>query len=434
MARIILDNEHLWKWMAIGKSKDDTGTLDDFLRLIADNQVNEDYIIKLKKENYLKQPDDIMKNLSLMMPREYFLELQFCAKTIAALFGTIFPPLASHIEQLAYIEWLLYTEPGYTKYRDHLVHMFKVAFAGHCLLSYHILLEKICLFQFQSQHFEKWIKDKFHISEEEHKEIIRMAFFLAAIFHDFGYGYYFHNRYQQRLYKINDWLLPGPDLTDINGPLFQKFKTSLPYSYIEDNHLWCSKSDKLNDTQKPILISGFFRDCLPLNHSIASTFTIMNIVKNLWDVGALNDKLYLAFQLAAEAIMIHDMTCRHNWMHLNFGKKDHFLDSQSYKEIPISVLLILADELAVWNRFEIKPVHSGNYQEIRYKIDQEFVPKKIEIEMLDKKLQLKPYYRTTKGRNRDILRKKIKEDLDFFKHNESPMFMDYEIEFAATSN
>lgn len=429
MDRIFLDNEHLWKWMAIGKSKDDTKTLDYYLRIIAHNQVNEDYIIKLKKENYFKQPDDIMKNLSLMMPREYFLELQFCAKTIAAVFGTVFPPLASHIEQLAYIEWLLYTEPGYTKYRDHLVHMFKVAFAGDRLLS--IFLERICLFQFQSPHFKKWIKGKFNISvikKEERKEIIRMAFFLAAVFHDFGYGYYFHNRYQQRLYKINDWLLPGADLTDINGPLFQKFKTSLPYSFIEENHIWCSKSDKLNDMQKPLIISGFFRDCLPLNHSIASTFTIMNIAENLWDSGALNDNLYIAFQLAAEAIMIHDMTDKQNSLHLNFGKKDHFLNTQSYKSIPIAVLLILADELAVWNRFKIKPVHSGNDEEIRYKMDKELVPNKIEIEIMKDKLQLKPYYRTTRKKDYNILRKKFKERFDFFKCKKSQMFMDYKIE------
>jgi hypothetical protein len=155
----------------------------------------------------------------------------------------------------------------------------------------------------------------------------------------------------------------------------------------------------------------------------------MNIAENLWDVGALNHKLYIAFQLAAEAIMIHDMTCRHNWMHLNFGNKGHFLDSQSYESIPIAVLLIFADELAVWNRFKIKPVHSGNYREIRYEIDQEFVPQKIEIDMMDKKLQLKPYYRTKRERDYDILSKKFKEDLDFFEQ----MFMDYEIEFAATS-
>jgi hypothetical protein len=233
--------------------------------------------------------------------------------------------------------------------------------------------------------------------------------------------------------RIQKLLLRRHTTMSLNLKVKMIFKESLPYYFIECNHLWFSKSAnlndhlKLNDQQKSNLISGFFRDCLPLNHSIASTFTIMNIDENVWDVGALNHKLYLAFQLAAEAIMIHDMTGRHNWMHLNFGKKDHFLDSQSYKDIPIAVLLIFADELAVWNRFKIKPKYSRSKQEIRYIIDHERVPQKIEIKMMDKKLQLKPYYRTKREREYDILSKKFQEDLDFFEN----MFMDYEIEFAA---
>ena len=407
--------------MAICPKNGNKKTLNDYIKLIADNQANSGYITKLKKEYFNeKSSNDIMRNLSLFVPREYFLELQFCAKTIASMFGTIFPPLISHIDQLAYIEWLLYTEPGYTKSRDHLVHMFKVAFVGDRLLSNNNILEKICELQFEAEHFKEWSKDsKFNIyltNENDQKDIVKMAFILASVFHDFGYGYFFHNLYQGRLFKINKWLQPGSDLTDIDTPFFEKFKKSLPYFYIEQKHKWGIKSKTfINEEQKKRLISGFFRDCLPLNHSIASTFTILDIAERLWDSGALNEKLYVSFQLAAEAIMIHDMTERKNWMHLDYKKKKHFLDNQSYKSIPIAILLILADVLAVWNRFKMKSKHSGNNEEITYQIDNEYVPKEIDIEILDKKIIIKPIYKTPKEKryyeNYDVLGKKFQKDL-----------------------
>lgn len=431
MGRIILNNENLWEWMKEFKNL----SIGDYLRLIALNQENPEYIIMRKKENsLLKSTDNIMKNLSLLVPREYFLELQFCAKTFAGICGTIFPPLVTHIEQLAYIEWLLYTEPGYPKYRDHLVHMFKVAFTGDRLLINEDIFEKIRGLQFQSEkpkHFKKWLRENRLIlpkEEADQKEILKMAFFLAALFHDFGYGYFFHNLYQERLLKINTWLQPGTDLTEINTPFFNRFKKSLPYFFIEHHHMWCAKMDKsIKEEQKQRLVSGFFRDCLPLNHSIASTFTILEIAEKFWEAGALNKKLYIAFQLAAEAIMIHDMTCKENWLHLGFDNGNHFLNNKSYKATPLGILLVLADELSVWNRFRIIPSHSKNQREVRNQMDDKNVPQKIEIEVLNKELQLVPYYETPEEKAADILGKTFYEDLDCFKQDGAATFMEYKV-------
>lgn len=435
MGQIIINNEELWKWMKGFKN----GSINDYLRLIAANQENPEYIIMRKKENsFQKSPDNIMKNLSLLVPREYFLELQYCAKTFAGICGTIFPPLVTHIEQLAYIEWLLYTEPGYLKYRDHLVHMFKVAFTGDRLLTNEDISKKICGIQFHSEkpeHFNKWLKANRLIlpkGEADQEDILKIAFFLAAIFHDIGYGYFFHNLYQERLFLINTWLQPGTDLTDINTPFFKQFRKSLPYFFIEQHHMWCSKMDKsIDDKQKQRLVSGFFRDCLPLNHSIASTFTILEIAEKFREAGALNKKLYIAFHLAAEAIMTHDMTCKKNWLHLGVESENHFLNNQSYKSIPIGTLLILADELSVWNRFRIIPKHSENQREVITQMDDKNVPQKIEVEILDKELRLTPYYKTPEEKAFDILGKTFSENWDCFSQNKSPMFMDYKMKINA---
>lgn len=437
MDRISLNNRDFWGWLKNLSSE----KLGGYLRLIAENQTNPEYVIKLKKENDLnKSTDNIMKKLSLLMPREYFLELQFCAKTFAGICGTIFPPLVSHIEQLAYIEWLLYMEPGYPKYRDHLVHMFKVAFTGDRLLTYGDISEKICHLQFNSEkpdqpeHFKKWLKENRLILPEEadQKGILQMAFFLAAIFHDFGYGYYFHNLYQERLFKINTWLQPGTDLTDINTPFFQRFRKSLPYFFIEQHHMGCSKLDKaVEDKHKKRIISGFFRDCLPLNHSIASTFTILEIAEKFWEAGALNKKLYIAFQLAAEAIMIHDMTCKKNWLHLGDGNEDHFLNTQSYKSIPLAILLILTDELSVWKRFRIQTGQSNSQREIIFQMTDENTPQEIEIEIQDKELLITPYYKNSEEKVFNALEKKFTgKDLECLKQGETTMFMDYKLKFS----
>ncbi len=71
-------------------------------------------------------------------------------------------------------------------------------------------------------------------------------------------------------------------------------------------------------------------------------------------------------------------------------------------------------------------------------MDSEFVPYKIEVELKDreKKLQLKPYYKTKAERDHDILGRKFKDDLDFFKEDkkdEWPKFMDYKIEIIPQS-
>lgn len=440
MGSVHLNDEDFWGWLK--NPGTDSENIDGYLRLIASNQENPEYVIKLKKENDLnRSTDNIMRNLSRWMPREYFLELQFCAKTFAGICGTIFPPLVSHIEQLAYIEWLLYMEPGYLKYRDHLVHMFKVAFAGDRFLANEDIINKIYKCQSgeteKNGHFNGWLKENRLTfpgkgKDADQKDVIKMAFFIAALFHDFGYGYFFQNKYQERLFKINTWLQPGTDLTDNNTPFFQKFRKSLPYYFIEHHHMWCSKMDTaIGDKQKRRLVSGFLRDCLPLNHSIASTFTILEITEKFWEAGALNEKLYIAFQLAAEAIMIHDMTCKENWLHLGVQNENHFLHNQSYESVPLATLLILADELSVWNRFRISSRQSKNQREIIFQMNDENNPQKIEIDILDKELRITPHYKTPEESESNIFWKDFKKGMNCFKQDiqeGSPMFfMDYEI-------
>jgi hypothetical protein len=75
--------------------------------------------------------------------------------------------------------------------------------------------------------------------------------------------------------------------------------------------------------------------------------------------GALSQQLYVTFQLAAEACMIHDMTKVGTWAHLQKKKNEHFIDCNEHKSVPLAMLLVLADELSVWNRPILKTKMSG---------------------------------------------------------------------------
>lgn len=415
MQRKVLDDPSFWEWMAPNSAGASEG-INDYLRLIAGNEIDKGYLVEAFSDNAPETHSNIMSNLKQFVPYEYFLEIQFCASVYATVFGRVFPPLASHVDQLAYIEWLLYTEPGNPLYRDHLVHMFKVAFVGgDQLLSVETLLSKITQWQFSSKHFQDWYLyrkirvDKWNPSEQ--KEVVKMAFFLAALFHDFGYGYFFFKKYKQRLFKLYQWLLPGADPTDIDASGTRTLLQSLPAFFVQKHHAWLSpKTSNIRDN----IIAGFFRDCLPLNHSIASSFFVIDVAEKLLNSRALTQKLYVAFQLAAEACMIHDMTKINAWAHLREKKNGHFIDCNEHRSIPLAMLLVLADELSVWNRPTLKMVMNDK-NGVTHSLDRSNVPSKIEISITDRKRQ--NVVKIVPDQADATIRKRFFEDLTCFKQN-----------------
>ena len=199
MKNIILNDTQFWDWMD-GDNKYDKAGLVSYTDMIVELIGHAGYLSWMSNPGGSLAHSKIMDNLSLVMPRRYFLEVQYCAKAYATLFGKLFPALAVYVDQLAYIEWLLYTEPDNPGYRDHLVHMFKVAFVCEQFLSVNHLLTKVVDSQFQSDHFLAWC-DMQEIkvvawSTETKKKVVKIALFLAGLFHDFGYGYYFHSKYK----------------------------------------------------------------------------------------------------------------------------------------------------------------------------------------------------------------------------------------------
>ena len=320
MSKKSLNNKNLWDWVDSDFQFGDIG-LDSYLSDIVELMGSSEYL-SLTPPLESARLSGIMENLSLTMPRKYFLEIQYCTKAYASIFGSLFPSLIQNVDQLAYIEWLLYTEPGDPGYRDHLVHMFKVAFTCSQLIDDNGFLKKTISTQFESNHFLEWC-DKHellvaHMAPETKELIVRIALFISAIFHDFGYGYHFHSKYRNRLFKLYEWLLPDVNPFDTNSLSSGYFLQSLPSEFIKKNHAWLRNNNSKNDAE---VVAGFYRDNLRLNHSVASSLFIVDLAENLLKVGALSQELYIAFQLAAEASMLHDMTDTDNDNWLYFKKR-----------------------------------------------------------------------------------------------------------------
>jgi len=151
--KIILADNKFWDWL-FPKNGTEYSGINSYLQFIHEYQIDKGYIIDMSCEHEPLRHSQIMDNLRSCMPREYFLEIQFCAKVYSTFFGKVFPPLAAQIDQLAYIEWLLYTEPSNLRYRDHLIHMFKVAYVIDRFFNFKPLLKKIVSWQFRSRHFK----------------------------------------------------------------------------------------------------------------------------------------------------------------------------------------------------------------------------------------------------------------------------------------
>lgn len=401
MARITYTNKEFWEWMRYlpGSRKSYARYIEDIAGMMTSHRSGHvAYAYDQGHQpatRFSMGPSSFIRDLWDSVPIWYYEEMLYCAQAYSILFGSLFPRLVEHVEELAYMEWLLYTEPGYQKYRDHLVHMFKVAHVCDKWVKQRSLHNTLTRHQLKSRHFQEWLgmnpAANNAVDSQNIYDIVRIALFIAAVFHDFGYGYFFLNLYKKRLHRLNKWLLPGADPMDLNLDATQKILKSLPAGFVRTYHQSNGLGGAENNDQR---VAGFFYDNRLLNHSVASTFFIIDLCEKLYELEAISGPLYVAFQLAAEICMIHDMTGDGNWMHFDPKYHDgpdycHFIDRNIQKQIPLSMFFIISDELAVWNRATMTLKHHENdavLQTItdgdldRIEINLTYSPKKIAIE------------------------------------------------------
>ena len=301
-----------------------------------------------------------LDSLSRHIPRKYLLELQYCLAAYGSVFATLFPNMLSHLDNLSYIEWLLFMEPDNEKYRDHLVHMFQVAFVCQQLMQLKVIRKQGLDLQFSSKHFVEWCQeridtDPFGWDENRKNRVLCAAIYLSAIFHDVGYGYYFLGKYRQRLAGILPILTQSESTTDLHNRDMVNIRSSLAAKFISKHHHAYQEGEHPTPREiffgkHDVLLSGFFHDNLKLNHSVASGIFLIDIADTLYDHRVISDDLYVAFQMAAEAAMLHDMTGHYRWLHFSTNNCPNFLDCRKQREVPIATLLCFADNLELGGR------------------------------------------------------------------------------------
>lgn len=341
---IILSKDTFWDWVAlIIKNSEES--------IFSSMYQKSEFVPYLTELNNSQRDDDfsIFQSLKERMPREYFREMEYCALAFSKIFQTVFPPLARQVEQLAYIEWLCYVEPENPEYRDHFVHMLKVAFLCQKVIENKKAFSRIVNWQFGSKHFIRWYKkERIYFSEARKSDIMQDAILLASIFHDFGYGYKFLRGYEEKLSKLN---LLGCDSIDTTKDRAKIIERSLLGEFILSHHAWFQNNAQVSPIQKENILLGFIHDCLPLNHSIASSLVVLDIAEDLYRSQAIIPELYLAFQIAAESCLLHDLTKSERYLYLdNRYNSKHFLDFSCHEKVPAAILLIFADELSIWDR------------------------------------------------------------------------------------
>lgn len=384
--KVILSNDKFWPWVDSIINGKEIECFEFVSRMIDVSRYFTSEVISDEHSDYFS----MFHHLKKVMPKTYFREMEYCALAFSVIFERIFPPLAPHVDQLAYIEWLSYMNPENSRYRDHFVHMLKVAFVCDRIIAQNETLSRsIVSWQINAAHFKRWHKrEGIYFDTSNMNNITNTAIFLAAIFHDFGYGYDFLRKYEEKLFKLN---LVGCDSFDITKKRAEIIKRSLLGEFIFSNHEWARSKKSLSKKQEENTLLGFIRDCLPLAHSVASALVILDIAELLYRTQIIKPDLYVAFQIAAEACLLHDLTGDGKYLHLGDRSKkhNHFLDFNCYKEVPTGILLMLADELAIWNRPLIEFVpQGGNEQRIkihhRWKNKQTY-PKKIRMTFIEKR-------------------------------------------------
>ncbi|MFH1114918.1 MAG: hypothetical protein V1792_13485 [Pseudomonadota bacterium] len=301
----------------------------------------------------------------------------------------IYPDFDTIFANHAYMEWLLYAEMDYGEYRDHIVHPVKVAMVAWWLLNeLSDATERIRERLASTAHVQRLLG---HIGLSKgifgDGKIVNAAIWLAALFHDLGYGHNFLCGLETRLmgsfgFYAGD--VVGGSIAGMHPDLIEK---SLIKHHLDGG-----------STGKPINTLGrkkrswppakepwqtMLYDNLPRNHSIAGALNLLCINQEIVDHWPdVDPRLVLIFELAAEAVFLHDLTGEKSFSKIDF--------QISFDESPLGVLLILADEIQCWGRPVLKHRRGRGHQEIviRFEPEREAVKYRLEHSVSRSKLHL----------------------------------------------
>jgi hypothetical protein len=290
-----------------------------------------------------------------LVPAWYWHRLRFAAFHYHTFWASFWPAFARTTDEICFVEWLLHMEPGNLNYRDHILHMFKVACLGTWLLEDDSFADLLAGRVFRaSSRTERWYRGPQRLRSlpaSERRELIRWAFLLAALLHDLGYAYFFRQVYDAHTQSLNQWMANSSHNSEASAKCQQLFADSLLASYLSRKTGEPLSADQSSRRR----LTGVLRDHLTLNHSFGGALLILQLEHELRSTHSVNTTLRVALQLAAEAVALHDLARDESHCGLRTRDRATLLTKEDAHDAPLAVLLMFCDELAAWQRPRLHP-------------------------------------------------------------------------------
>jgi hypothetical protein len=148
------------------------------------------------------------EDLRPIVPEPYFTHIYHTCSQMSTFSPIALPLIHEVISTEARFEWMMHADLFNPHYRDHIVHQVRVAAMGDLLL-HQVIGEQTLLAQAAAV-----LGPKLAGVTHYPPQFLRLAWWLAALFHDCGYPYQFHCDYFQRLHKVYRVPLGNPAATD----------------------------------------------------------------------------------------------------------------------------------------------------------------------------------------------------------------------------
>lgn len=344
-----------------------------------ENQNTRNKYLNFHKIHNLIEEDTSLINQTLLkakkhFPKEYFDKIIFVSTHYLQICDEILPFIKPLVSHNVYFEWLMYLEMDKI-YRDHLTHQYRVACLGQWFLDEHCndfqILKKIK----DSKPLQEFsAKIDFNLKNFG-KEDLRKAWWIAALFHDWGYLFTTYSKLEQ---KISNVFFTYNTNSINNFDLLLKkssFSNSMVFKYFEKQLITskCFKRYHLNDIEckdgyhndyKSVNVESYedvynlIKRNLLFNHSVLGALNLLLAFDQLQKEYYVDNKTKFIFELAAMSILTHDFDSN--------TKFKGFDNNINYEEYPLSFFLIFCDQLQDWQRPILKYSDKPNKDETSF--------------------------------------------------------------------
>jgi hypothetical protein len=358
--KIFNDNwflDRLTQQQIINEAKKSFGALHGSSR---NPEITVDIIEKNQNKTFEKECRNALENLDLVLPRKFADQVKLCANTYANFCDEVFAGLDSFYYQSVNAEWFLHSESSFQvkRYRDHLTHQMKVSMLGLSFLEGEVtdnsFLEEVVKRLKMSSQLDHLLKSEDIGANIIDRDIVISSWLLSSLFHDLGYCFLNVIKSHQLMEKISDLFK-----TTVLEEVWSKAETGIKeYSYLVQ--FYKEFGEGLNESSSFEDVKAVIKDSAinAKNHSVIGGLYLLHFIRDVEQKEKspfstdqdLKKKMILTFEIAALAILTHDLDSPGK--RSNFQKKKIFKDNFKipFNAYPLSFLLGLCDQLQEWGR------------------------------------------------------------------------------------